>query len=160
MMKSPSSTKSAMLPAVPPKIPSVVQNGWLSKKVTPTTLVPLGTTKMAVSWLKLLKREESKPTTLSVLFLDFHSHKKVSTKHGTGRCAVLVKDRERSLIADLAAANDYSHDHYLADDLQAVVKSCGIFYSAGFFLTVSPQTVVEIGKHCAAENKVCNPRVA
>jgi len=66
----------------------------------------------------------------------------------------LVKDRERSLIADLGAANDYQHDHFLSDEIQTLIKSIDIFYSAGFFLTVSPQTVVALGKHCAETNKI------
>jgi adenosine kinase len=83
------------------------------------------------------------------------THYFVSKKHHTGRCAVVVKDRERSLVADLAAANDYSHDHFLSNEIQDLVKSAHIFYSAGFFLTVSPQTIVEVGKHVLAnENKV------
>lgn len=81
------------------------------------------------------------------------THYFYSTKHHTGRCAVLVKNKERSLIADLAAANDYSHDHFLSEDIQKLVQSVDIFYSAGFFLTVSPQTVVEVGKHALAHNK-------
>jgi adenosine kinase len=82
------------------------------------------------------------------------THYFYSKKHHTGRCAVLVKDKERSLIADLAAANDYSHDHFLSEEIQKLVKSVDIFYSAGFFLTVSPQTVVEVGKHALEHNKV------
>jgi adenosine kinase len=79
------------------------------------------------------------------------THYYISQKNRTGRCAVLVKDRERSLIADLAAANDYNHtEHFTSDEIQALVKSAHIFYSAGFFLTVSPQTIVEVGKHVLA----------
>jgi adenosine kinase len=76
-----------------------------------------------------------------------------SKQHGTGRCAVLVVNKERSLIADLAAANDYDHSHFESAETQAVVEKCDIFYSASFFLTVSPQTSVAIGKHCLANNK-------
>jgi len=82
------------------------------------------------------------------------THYYVCPKSKTGCCAVLIRDNERCLVADLAAANDYLHDHYLSPEIQNLVKTIDIFYSAGFFLTVSPQTVVEIGKHCAENNKI------
>jgi len=82
------------------------------------------------------------------------THYYVSKTFHTGCCAVLIKDNERSLIADLAAANDYQHEHYLSAEIQSLVQTVDIFYSAGFFLTVSPHTVVEIGKHCAEHNKI------
>jgi adenosine kinase len=82
------------------------------------------------------------------------THYYVSKTFHTGCCAVLIKDNERSLIADLAAANDYQHEHYLSAEIQSLVQTIDIFYSAGFFLTVSPHTVVEIGKHCAEHNKI------
>jgi adenosine kinase len=72
----------------------------------------------------------------------------------TGTCAVLVKDGERSLIANLAAANNYKNDHFQTPAIQAVVDKAQFIYSAGFFLTVSPPTVQEVGKHCADNNKV------
>jgi adenosine kinase len=82
------------------------------------------------------------------------THYYVSKEHRTGSCAVLIVDRERSLVADLAAANDYQHSHFLSQEIQDLVQTIDVFYSAGFFLTVSPQTVVEIGKHCAEHNKI------
>jgi len=82
------------------------------------------------------------------------THYYVSKTFHTGCCAVLITDNERSLVADLSAANDYQHEHYLSPEIQSLIQSIDIFYSAGFFLTVSPQTVVEIGKHCAETNKI------
>eukprot|EP01126_Amoeba_proteus_P033357 TRINITY_DN3274_c0_g1_i3.p1 TRINITY_DN3274_c0_g1~~TRINITY_DN3274_c0_g1_i3.p1 ORF type:complete len:364 (+),score=63.29 TRINITY_DN3274_c0_g1_i3:61-1092(+) len=81
------------------------------------------------------------------------THYDVSTKP-TGRCAVLVNsNKERSLIADLSAANDYKHDHFLSSEIQELLESVDIFYSASFFLTVSPQTSVAVGKYCVEKNK-------
>jgi len=45
-------------------------------------------------------------------------------------------------------------EHYQSPEIQSLIKSIDVFYSAGFFLTVSPATVVEIGKHCAEHNKI------
>jgi len=92
--------------------------------------------------------------TKAASFDGVQTHYYISQKFRTGCCAVLIKNNERSLIADLAAANDYQHDHYLTPEIQSLIQSIDIFYSAGYFLTVSPQTVVEIGKHCAEHNKI------
>lgn len=67
----------------------------------------------------------------------------------TGTCAVLIKDKERSLVANLAAANNYKIDHMNTEAMQAVVAAAKVVYSAGFFLTVSPASMVAAGKHAA-----------
>lgn len=72
----------------------------------------------------------------------------------TGTCAVLIKDKERSLIANLAAANNYKKEHWDSEPIQKVVNDAKIVYSAGFFLTVSPETIQATGKHCAENGKV------
>jgi len=71
----------------------------------------------------------------------------------TGTCAVCVVDKERSLVANLAAANKYNKSHYDSEAIQQVVKNAKYFYATGFFLTVSPDTLVAIGKHAAENNK-------
>jgi len=71
----------------------------------------------------------------------------------TGTCAVLVKGGERSLCANLAAANCYSKDHFDTPAIQALLQATKIIYSAGFFLTVSPPTIMAFGEHCAATGK-------
>jgi len=82
------------------------------------------------------------------------THFYISPKSHTGSCAVLIKDKERCLCADLAAANDYSHEHYLSEEIQKLLENVDIVYTTGFFLTVSPQTMVEIGKHCVEKGKL------
>mmetsp|Transcript_132361 Transcript_132361/g.229525 ORF Transcript_132361/g.229525 Transcript_132361/m.229525 type:complete len:341 (-) Transcript_132361:187-1209(-) len=72
----------------------------------------------------------------------------------TGTCGVLVTGVERSLVANLAAANLFKDEHF---DKCAEAKSCvegaDIVYSAGFFLTVSVPAIVRAGKHCLQNNK-------
>jgi len=82
------------------------------------------------------------------------THYHVSKGTRTGSCAVLVQDKERSLVADLGAANEYKHYHFESPEIQQLLPKIGIFYSAGFFLTVSPETVVQLGKYCAEHNKI------
>jgi adenosine kinase len=70
----------------------------------------------------------------------------------TGTCAVLVHLKERSLVANLSAAEKYSKSrHFDTEAFQAVVKGTKIIYSAGFFLTHASETMLACGK-IAAEN--------
>jgi adenosine kinase len=72
----------------------------------------------------------------------------------TGTCAVLVHETERSLCANLAAANNYSMEHLKRPEVMAVVEAARVYYSAGFFLTVSPEAMVTVGKHASENGKV------
>lgn len=82
------------------------------------------------------------------------THYHISKGTRTGSCAVLVRDKERSLVAHLGAANEYKHYHFESPEIQQLLPKIDIVYSAGFFLTVSPETVVQLGKHCAEHNKI------
>lgn len=62
----------------------------------------------------------------------------------TGTCAVLINEKERSLIANLSAANNYKVSHL--DTCTLVWKSASIYYVSGFFLTVSPDTMLQVGR--------------
>lgn len=79
-------------------------------------------------------------------------HYAVDKKTPTGTCAVLVHETERSLIANLSAANNYPVEHALGE-IRKIWESAKLYYSAGFFLTVSPPTIMEVGKHAAATGK-------
>lgn len=68
----------------------------------------------------------------------------------TGTCAVLVHEKERSLVANLSAAEKYAKDHFASADVQAAIGGARIFYSAGFFLTHSAEVMAEMGKAAAA----------
>jgi len=81
------------------------------------------------------------------------THYLVDKDTATGTCAVLVIDKERSLVANLAAANNYKKNHFDSQDIQSVIQKANFFYTTGFFLTVSPDTQVALGKHAAETNK-------
>merc|ERR1712216_32462 len=70
----------------------------------------------------------------------------------TGTCAVIVKDGERSLCAALNAANNYKAEHLDASENFALVERADFYYMAGFFMTVSPESIMRVAKH-ACENK-------
>jgi len=81
------------------------------------------------------------------------THYLVDEKSPTGRCAVLLSHKHRSLVTSLGAANDYKLAHFHTPEIQAVVERAKIFYSTGYFITVSTDTLIELGKHAAAHNK-------
>jgi len=71
----------------------------------------------------------------------------------TGSCAVLVHGGERSLVANLAAANTFSVDHIEKPEAKDMIAQAKIFYVTGFFLTVSVETILRIARHSVAEYK-------
>jgi adenosine kinase len=80
-----------------------------------------------------------------------HYMKDASTP--TGTCAVLVKDGERSLIANLAAANNFQPTHLDTMEAKAIIESAKLYYIAGFFLTVSVDSLKIVAEHALANNK-------
>lgn len=72
----------------------------------------------------------------------------------TGTCGVLITGKNRSLVANLSAANNYKVDHLLSKEQWSVAKKASIYYISGFFLTVSPDSVEAIGKHALEEKKL------
>merc|ERR1719427_2352098 len=58
----------------------------------------------------------------------------------TGACAVAINDKERGLVANLAAANTYKKEHLVQHE--NLCARARIIYSAGFFLTVCPEAMV------------------
>ncbi|GJY03667.1 adenosine kinase 2, partial [Tanacetum coccineum] len=72
----------------------------------------------------------------------------------TGTCAVCVVGGERSLIANLSAANCYKSEHLKQPENWALVEKAKYIYIAGFFLTVSPDSIQLVAEHAAATNKV------
>jgi adenosine kinase len=70
----------------------------------------------------------------------------------TGTCGVLVTGVSRSLVANLAAANKFEEAHLDTPEVQAALKDASIFYSAGFFLTVSPSSILRVAKGSQEKN--------
>jgi adenosine kinase len=71
----------------------------------------------------------------------------------TGTCAVLVNNGERSLIANLAAANTFTEDHLASASSQGIIKKAQCYYISGFFLTVSVPSILQIAKESTENNK-------
>jgi len=75
------------------------------------------------------------------------------SSHPTGRCAVLITGQDRSLVTKLDAANHFTVAHLEEPDNWKVVEAAKAVYSAGFFLTVSVDSMLKVGKFCAENNK-------
>lgn len=72
----------------------------------------------------------------------------------TGTCAVLINGGERSLVANLAAANSFTPSHLDTPLARDMISNASIFYVSGFFHTVSVDSILTIARHAATENKV------
>merc|ERR1712176_1210534 len=59
----------------------------------------------------------------------------------TGSCAVLIDGIERSLCTNLMAANNFKLDHVKEAENLKLVQEAKIIYSAGFFITVSTESM-------------------
>ena len=72
----------------------------------------------------------------------------------TGTCACLITGKVRSLVANLGAANHYLKAHLMQRENWALVERASIVYIAGFFLTVSVESIMEVARHCAETDKL------
>ncbi|KAI9183616.1 adenosine kinase [Blastocladiella emersonii ATCC 22665] len=74
----------------------------------------------------------------------------------TGTCAVLITEQgaNRSLVANLSAAEKYKVEHLQRAENWALVESADYYYIGGFFLTVSPAAIMAVARHAAQHNKV------
>ncbi|CAN1797851.1 Adenosine kinase 2 [Linum perenne] len=72
----------------------------------------------------------------------------------TGTCAVCVVGGQSSLVANLSAANCYKAEHLKQSENWALVEKAKYYYIAGFFLTVSPESMLLVAEHAAANNKM------
>merc|ERR1712062_887551 len=59
----------------------------------------------------------------------------------------------RSLVTKLDAANHFTWAHLDDGKNWKTVETAQVVYSAGFFLTVSVDSMLKVGKHCAENNK-------
>ncbi|CAD7081365.1 unnamed protein product [Hermetia illucens] len=71
----------------------------------------------------------------------------------TGRCGVLITGTHRSLCADLGAANHFKIDHIHQPANKKLIENAEYFYISGFFLTVSPPSILEVAKHALQHNR-------
>jgi len=78
----------------------------------------------------------------------------VDEKHPTGTCAAIITGNNRSLVANLAAANHYKKDHLVQPENWKLVEKAECYYTTGFHLTVAPDAVLAIAEHAGETDKV------
>ncbi|KAA0717949.1 Adenosine kinase [Triplophysa tibetana] len=73
----------------------------------------------------------------------------------TGTCAACITGDNRSLVANLAAANSYKKEKHLdLEENWKLVEKAHVYYIAGFFLTVSVESILKVAKHASKNNKI------
>jgi len=79
-------------------------------------------------------------------------HTSSTDEKPTGTCAVLVTVHERSLVANIAAAEQF--DSALLDDATAtaMLQQAKVLYVTGFFLTHSPDAAIKVAQVAAHRN--------
>ncbi|XP_033886893.1 adenosine kinase-like isoform X1 [Acipenser ruthenus] len=83
------------------------------------------------------------------------AHYYEQSEEPTGTCAACITGDNRSLVANLAAANCYKKEKHLdLEENWKLVEKAKVFYIAGFFLTVSPESILKVAKHASEHNKV------
>lgn len=72
----------------------------------------------------------------------------------TGVCAVLIVKKERSMVTRLGAAEKFTDSAFQSQEVQKYMKTAKVYFSTGFFLTVVPKSLVEMGKLSLEKGKV------
>jgi len=80
----------------------------------------------------------------------------VNAEHPTGTCACVItsEGKNRSLVANLAAANHFTPAHFDIAENWAIVEKAQYYYIGGFFLTVSPDSILKVAEHACNNNKM------
>ncbi|XP_078055712.1 adenosine kinase-like isoform X3 [Mustelus asterias] len=73
----------------------------------------------------------------------------------TGTCAACITGDNRSLVANLAAANCYKKERHLDQkENWQLVEKAKVYYIAGFFITVSAESILKVANHVSENNKI------
>lgn len=69
----------------------------------------------------------------------------------TGRCAVIVHGKERTLCANIGASQKYPTSHF--DENKALFEKAEIVYSTGFFITSNDEALTKVHNFAVEHNK-------
>ncbi|XP_078498864.1 adenosine kinase isoform X1 [Lissotriton helveticus] len=95
--------------------------------------------------------------------VDAHYYEQCEQPTGTCAACITVDNRSagqrrlqrRSLVANLAAANCYSKEKHLdLEENWKLVEKAQVYYIAGFFLTVSPPSILKVASQASEKNKL------
>jgi len=77
-----------------------------------------------------------------------------SKTNPTGTCAVCIVDKERYMVANLAAANDINGEHLETEAVMKAIKEAGFFYFTAFTLTINVDYVLKVAQQAALQNSI------
>ena len=75
----------------------------------------------------------------------------VVTDQPTGHCLGLVQGDQRTLVANLGAASHFQLADLWTEDNRSSLGQSTIIYVEGFFLSHSPDVVLDLAKFCQSE---------
>eukprot|EP00803_Ostreobium_quekettii_P007328 evm.model.scf_1728.5 EVM.evm.TU.scf_1728.5 scf_1728:31503-34768(-) len=78
----------------------------------------------------------------------------VDQEAATGTCGAGIVGGERTLVANLAAANNYKVKHLEEKENFALVEDARIVYIAGYFMTVCVPAMKMVAQHICEHNKI------
>ncbi|KAJ2554133.1 adenosine kinase [Coemansia sp. RSA 1933] len=71
----------------------------------------------------------------------------------TGTCALLITGHNRSMVANLSAAETYSFEHVKDPENWKDIEAARFYYITGFFFAVSPDTIQAVAQHSLVQGK-------
>jgi len=71
----------------------------------------------------------------------------------TGTCACLITDKERTLVANLSAAEKYKLSHFESEGVKKILDDCSVLYATGFFVTHSTDSLLALGEYANTNKK-------
>jgi adenosine kinase len=74
--------------------------------------------------------------------------------HPTGRCGVVITGHDRSMVTDLAAANEYKVEHLKSLAIWKLVEQAQYYYVGGYHLTVCVPAIMALAEEAVEKNKV------
>ncbi|KAI9503792.1 adenosine kinase [Coemansia spiralis] len=77
----------------------------------------------------------------------------VNESKPTGTCALLITGHNRSMVANLSAAETYSFEHVRKPENWKDIENAQFYYITGFFVAVSPDTIQAVAQHALDQNK-------
>eukprot|EP01006_Ploeotia_vitrea_P051288 TRINITY_DN67546_c7_g4_i1.p1 TRINITY_DN67546_c7_g4~~TRINITY_DN67546_c7_g4_i1.p1 ORF type:complete len:345 (+),score=83.03 TRINITY_DN67546_c7_g4_i1:40-1074(+) len=115
---------------------------WMLRKANPNSVTYVGCIGKDKYGDTLTSKAETEGLSMPVMRVD---------DTPTGTCAVCIVGKDRSMVANLAAANNFKDSHLAEPAVKKAIEEAGIYYSAGFHLTVSVPAMIAVGKAAAAD---------
>jgi adenosine kinase len=87
-----------------------------------------------------------------------HTYYQVENVYPTGTCAVLIHEKERSLVANLAASEHLTMEHVRSH--WGILENSQVVYVEGYLLTSAPDVIYEIAKFTSEAGKIFSINVS